>query len=155
MPVHPFNQDGYPAKGSQPWRIAACDVCPSCTPSRPQHQETIMTLAEFKAWFEGFTEDMEDAPNEKQWERIKARVKDIDGVAVTREVYVDRYWPRYLPYSQPLWSSQLVGAGSLHSSISANAGNAMQNHAASAGNSTVATNMSVLGKADYEATKAA
>lgn len=41
-----------------------------------------MTLAEFKAWFEGFTEDMDGAPNTKQWKRIKDRVKQIDGVAL-------------------------------------------------------------------------
>jgi hypothetical protein len=53
-----------------------------------------MTLSEFKAWFEGFTEDMDGAPNEKQWKRIKARVKDISGVALTERVFVDRYLPR-------------------------------------------------------------
>ncbi len=52
-----------------------------------------MTLAEFKAWFEGFTEEMDGAPNEKQFERIKAKVKDIDGVAITKTVFVDRYLP--------------------------------------------------------------
>lgn len=53
-----------------------------------------MTLAEFKAWFEGFTEDMDGQPNAKQWKRIKARVAQIDGIAITREVvYRDRYWP--------------------------------------------------------------
>ena len=60
-----------------------------------------MTLAEFKAWFEGFTEDMDGTPNEKQFERIKAKVKDIDGVAVTKTVFVDHYYPPYRPY----WSS--------------------------------------------------
>jgi hypothetical protein len=52
-----------------------------------------MTLAEFKAWFDGFTEDMEGAPSAKQWKRIKARVAQIDGVAITREVVYHRYWP--------------------------------------------------------------
>lgn len=58
-----------------------------------------MTLAEFKAWFEGFTEDMDGAPNEKQWKRIKAKIKDINGASVTPVVikeYYDRYrrwWP--------------------------------------------------------------
>lgn len=66
-----------------------------------------MTLAEFKAWFEGFTETMEGAPTEKQWERIQERVAQIDGSVITRDViYRDRYWPRIndgvlwgLPYS--------------------------------------------------------
>jgi len=50
-----------------------------------------MTLSEFKAWFEGFTEDMDAAPNAKQWKRIKARVKEIDGTVTTYPVYLDRY----------------------------------------------------------------
>jgi hypothetical protein len=67
-----------------------------------------MTLAEFKAWFEGFTEGMEAAPDEKQWERIKARVKEINGVAVTKTVFVDHYvepYRRYWP-NVPYWSGQ-------------------------------------------------
>ena len=36
-----------------------------------------MTLSEFKAWFEGFTESMEKAPTPNQWERIKERVAKI------------------------------------------------------------------------------
>lgn len=39
-----------------------------------------MTLSEFKAWFEGFTEGMDATPTEKQWERIKARIGEINGV---------------------------------------------------------------------------
>lgn len=42
-----------------------------------------MTLSEFKAWFDGYTEDMKDAPSKKQWERIKARVSEIDGSPIT------------------------------------------------------------------------
>lgn len=33
-----------------------------------------MKLAEFKAWFEGFTEDMDRAPTAKQWKRIVRRL---------------------------------------------------------------------------------
>jgi hypothetical protein len=57
-----------------------------------------MTLAEFKAWFEGFTETLEAAPNEKQWERIKARVAEINGTVTTYPVFVDRYVPPYRPW---------------------------------------------------------
>ena len=46
-----------------------------------------MTLNEFKAWFEGFTEMMEGAPTEKQWRRIKARVVDISNDVVKLPVY--------------------------------------------------------------------
>ena len=66
-----------------------------------------MTLAEFKAWFEGFTEDMDGTPNEKQFERIKAKVKDIDGVAITKTVFVDRYIETYRRHwpNVPYWNS--------------------------------------------------
>lgn len=66
-----------------------------------------MTLSEFKAWFEGFTECMEGAPDEKQWERIQARVKEISGNPITYPVFVDRYvepYRRYWP-NVPYWSS--------------------------------------------------
>lgn len=36
-----------------------------------------MSLMEFKCWFDGFTEGIEGAPTEKQFERIKAKVKEI------------------------------------------------------------------------------
>ena len=55
-----------------------------------------MTLAEFKAWFDGFTESMEGVPSDKQWERIKARVAEIDNKPVTYPVFVDRYRPYWL-----------------------------------------------------------
>ncbi len=53
-----------------------------------------MTLSEFKAWFGGYTEDMDGPPSAKQWKRIKSRVKDIDGEKVTYPVFIDRYWAR-------------------------------------------------------------
>lgn len=59
-----------------------------------------MTLAEFKAWFEGFTESMDGTPSAKQWKRIKARVKEIDGAPITERVYIDRYRPNSIPYWQ-------------------------------------------------------
>lgn len=62
-----------------------------------------MNLSEFKAWFEGFTEDMDGPPNAKQWKRIKARVKEIDGTAITYPVFIDR-WRPYWP-SDPFYSS--------------------------------------------------
>lgn len=65
-----------------------------------------MKLDEFKAWFEGFTEDMDRAPTAKQWKRIKERVAEIDGVAISYPVYVERYWPAPRPwYMYPTWSS--------------------------------------------------
>jgi hypothetical protein len=60
-----------------------------------------MQLNEFKAWFEGYTEDIAGAPTEKQFARIKAQVARIDGVPITTTVFRDRYWPvieRWKPY---------------------------------------------------------
>ncbi len=51
-----------------------------------------MTPKEFKAWFEGFTEEIR-TPTKAQWARIKTRVADIDGVEITEKIYLDRYWP--------------------------------------------------------------
>lgn len=59
-----------------------------------------MTPSEFKSWFEGFTEAMNDVPSKKQWARIRERVAEIDGKPVTERVFVDRYWPYpYYPYT--------------------------------------------------------
>ena len=66
-----------------------------------------MTPNEFKAWFDGFTEAFDKAPTQRQWARIKARVAEIDGKAVTERVYVDRYLPTYPPYIR--WSQPYNG----------------------------------------------
>ena len=55
-----------------------------------------MTLQEFKAWFEGFTENLDGTPNAKQWKRIQKRVQDINGTPVT-PVIIERYYRRYAP----------------------------------------------------------
>jgi hypothetical protein len=69
-----------------------------------------MKLDEFKAWFEGFTEDMDGAPTTKQWKRIKERVAEIDGVAISYPVYVERYWPSTRPwYTYPSWGTTSAG----------------------------------------------
>ncbi len=56
-----------------------------------------MTPSEFKAWFDGFCEAMEGTPSVAQWTRIKARVAEIDGRAITEHVYINRYVPNYHP----------------------------------------------------------
>jgi len=102
-----------------------------------------MTLAEFKAWFEGFTEDMEAAPTPKQWKRIKARVGQIDGVSVTREViYRDRYWPSIIDTHQPIISwgvTTAVGQPTLAGGAGVSASNNM---------------LMDLGRAEYSAARA-
>lgn len=57
-----------------------------------------MTPSEFKAWFEGYAEGIEDAPSVKQWARIKERVAEIDGRATPATVFRDRYVPYYEPH---------------------------------------------------------
>jgi len=96
-----------------------------------------MTLSEFKAWFEGFTECMDGAPDKDQWKRIKARVKEIDGVAVTKTVFVDRYLPPYRPY----WAQRLdvFGVSDGTMLMSAGQSNGFESHNA----------MLDLGKAEY------
>ncbi|PDT47317.1 hypothetical protein CO661_14135 [Sinorhizobium fredii] len=110
-----------------------------------------MTLAEFKAWFEGFTEDMDGAPNEKQWKRIKARVKDIDGVAITKTVFIDRYVTPYRPY----WSTDMVFGASGGVPVGTTCMNAVGEALASAKAAVAEFDsqcaMLDLGKAEYKA----
>lgn len=63
-----------------------------------------MTQAEFKAWFEGFTEAIDKAPTQKQWARIKERIAEIDGTAITERVYIDR-WVRPYWHGGPYYYS--------------------------------------------------
>ena len=79
-----------------------------------------MTLSEFKAWFEGFSEGIDKAPTEKQFAKIKAKVALIDGTPVTYPVYIERY-RHYLNY--PVWYSGntaylTANAGTLQSASS-------------------------------------
>lgn len=72
-----------------------------------------MTLDEFKAWFDGFTEDMKAPPTDKQWKRIKARVKEINGSVMTYPVFVKQYPYYSWPYSSLLPLGSLTGASSM------------------------------------------
>lgn len=104
-----------------------------------------MTLSEFKAWFEGFTEAIDGQPNKKQWKRICERVAQIDGEVTTYPVYVDRYWPR--PWHGPYWTSQVfcgsaakVDGINVTDTVLMNNTGEFEPHAA----------MFTLGKADYQ-----
>lgn len=66
-----------------------------------------MTLQEFKAWFEGFSESMDGPPDAKQWERIKARVSEIDSKPISYPVYIDRYVTPYRRW----WGDMIYGSG--------------------------------------------
>lgn len=71
-----------------------------------------MTLSEFKAWFEGFSEGIDTAPTAAQFAKIKAKVAEINGVALTREVIVERYrpfWGGSIPgYPTHIWNGPVV-----------------------------------------------
>lgn len=117
-----------------------------------------MTPAEFKAWFEGFTEGMDGKPNDKQWKAICERVKTIDGTQLVTRTFVDRYIERY---RDPLWSGLYWGAttsGATSKSVD------VSYQAALGGMGAVASQTSTLsaddllrqmGRADYADLKAA
>ena len=42
----------------------------------------MMTLEEFKAWFEGYCEAIEGAPTPAQWEKVKAKLADTVALRV-------------------------------------------------------------------------
>lgn len=43
-----------------------------------------MTLNEFRAWFDGFSEAIGDAPTPDQWAKIKAKVDALDASVAVR-----------------------------------------------------------------------
>lgn len=74
-----------------------------------------MTLSEFKAWFEGFSEGIEAAPTAEQFAKIKAKVALIDGSPITYPIFIDRYrwwqdriWTAADPYP---YTATLSGVG--------------------------------------------
>lgn len=56
-----------------------------------------MTPLEFKSWFKGFTEAMDDCPSKKQWKRILEMADKIDGTVITQTHWVNHYWPHIQP----------------------------------------------------------
>lgn len=99
-----------------------------------------MNLAEFKAWFEGYTENMRDVPSAKQWTRIKARVDEITPQATEVRYFYDHYW-------RPYYASAYAYTGSLTGGCATVTGLTSQQNASSyTMTSTEAFNM--LGKAD-------
>lgn len=82
-----------------------------------------MTLSEFKAWFEGYTEGLETAPTKAQFERIKEKVAEINGAPITQTVFVDRYRDYQRVWGQPVWYGGTAGYSA--GSVSGNIGNAV------------------------------
>lgn len=54
-----------------------------------------MNLQEFKAWFDGFTENMKGPPTEKAWKRIQSRVAEITENPTEIRYFYDHYWRPY------------------------------------------------------------
>ncbi len=101
-----------------------------------------MTPSEFKAWFEGFTEAFSGCPTKAQWARVKERVAEIDDKSVTERIYLDRYWPQWVRYTN--WvapSLTTTGGVGVGTSTAVLPQNAQANFCASSA-------MFALGKAD-------
>jgi len=78
-----------------------------------------MTLSEFKAWFEGFSEGIDTAPTEAQFAKIKAKVALIDGAPITYPIFVERYWGRAWP-AYPVWiGDPIVSSGGTYATYGA------------------------------------
>lgn len=45
-----------------------------------------MTSQEFKAWFDGFSEGIDSAPTENQFEKIKAKVVEINNIPIVPQI---------------------------------------------------------------------
>jgi hypothetical protein len=83
-----------------------------------------VNLNEFKAWFEGFGENLEGPPDKRQWARIKEKIERIaDAPPVTQHVFHDHYYrpwqrwfenPHYVPIVFPTvtYTSTCVGMAS-------------------------------------------
>lgn len=71
-----------------------------------------MTPHEFKAWFEGFTENIIGTPTDLQWRRVRERVAEINGQPVTEHHFFNNYWPpNYSSYRQYLFPNTIIGGG--------------------------------------------
>jgi hypothetical protein len=100
-----------------------------------------MTLSEFKAWFSGYTEDMDKPPTAKQWKRIQKVVKDIDGDTVTERIYLDRYWPGQW---QKKWGWSYTGDPVLYGTTT------LPNFTTSSGSTSTVDAMYAAGKAEAQ-----
>lgn len=59
-----------------------------------------MTIKEFKAWLDGFSEAVGSSPNVKQWKKIQERLADVkDEPEVCRHYHYRDWWPVW--YSTP------------------------------------------------------
>lgn len=111
-----------------------------------------MNLQEFKAWFEGYTENISTSPTYSQWERIKKRVEEIDGTATPEKIFVDRYINQHpFPWNNHFPNFYTGGVGSAERTASDwnkhHCLNAVANYSASEA-------FNQLGKIEFENTSA-
>ena len=52
-----------------------------------------MTISEFHAWLEGFSESFTEAPNAEQWAKIKAKLASLEALRVPTANEVRRNLP--------------------------------------------------------------
>lgn len=114
-----------------------------------------MTLQEFKAWFDGFTEGFNGkVPTQKQWKRINERVSEINGVSVERH-YIERNWPYwtqvYTPASYSTTRTFVGASGGSRGGAGGSRGGAIGGAASALGCNTTTTAMYALGKAESKA----
>ena len=98
-----------------------------------------MTKSEFKAWFEGFSENIEKTPSPVQWKKIKDRVKEIDDTPTTYPVFVDRYRDIYRDIYRPYYG------GNVYCGVTGDAGSSKAEYKAEDA-------MRSLGMQDYKVT---
>lgn len=48
-----------------------------------------MLVSEFKAWFDGFSDGITDAPTKEQWAKIKSKIEDVQPQTETHYVRGD------------------------------------------------------------------
>jgi len=84
-----------------------------------------MNLSEFKAWFEGFAENMDGPPNAKSWDRIQKKIKSISAEPTEiRHIYHEwphiyrRYWGPYLSGGNPNIAYSIASASNSSATLS-------------------------------------
>lgn len=60
-----------------------------------------MQLAQFLAWFEGFSENIEGAPTEKQWDRLKQKLAQLEPETSFQPVSTPKRAPAQVPHVAP------------------------------------------------------
>lgn len=69
-----------------------------------------MNLQEFKAWFEGFTENLDGPPSERQWKRIVEKIGKIaDAPPVPVRVFHDHYYKPWARWYGPMYATNSPG----------------------------------------------